>query len=458
MPNRYFQVARTYLQRPFCSLRRSLIISGILCLFVLLFFDSGSSGKHEFPPVFLFPFIALFAYWAIHVEGQFADARASLTPGFRKVHGVVATIFAIVFVILLPGVVAPLIGWQSLGFVSISTFLFGIILWFILRPSFTFVLLMMAGLIFIAQKPILNGIEQIFCGKEPIQAFIIISIGVILSITGIIRLFLLNEEKPEYHLNLKFPKDGQDKLSDLQWRKLEKAYSRGWRRWFANRPVGRMIYHARHATDSYWSRIQRWNSSNRSVWYALFNATYINLFLILIYSLSNGTFLPGIRIAMATFLPVFLVNKQYNEKTRFMAQDLMMPVRRDAYLKQVGMSFATSQFIQWGAFLFVTVLLMFPSAAKPTPEFLIISISYSLMIQIGLFGLAIWISSLRSTIMNFLFPIVTFLSVMFIMAMSGFNAQMTVPWWSLIMGALFACLGLLLAWRGYRLWMVADFD
>ena len=457
MPNPYIQVARTYLRRPFHSLSRSLFTSFILFFSVIVLLLSGLSDKHEVLPIHLFPFIALFAYWAIHVKEQFADTRASLTPGFRKIHGVVATIAAIVFVIILPGALATRIGWPSLGSVSISTFLFGIILWYILRPSYTFFLFMVCGFIYMTQKPVFNAIEQIFSGKEPIQAFIIISIGVILSITGIIRLFLLNEEIPEYHLNIKKNRYGQTELSDLQWRKRDKSYSWWWWRRLVNRLGVRMIYHARHATDSYWSRMHRWNCSNRSVWYALFHATVINLFLILLYFLTDGTFLPGIRIGVATLVPVFLVNRQFNEKSRFMAQDIMMPVRRDAYLKQVGMSFATSQFIQWGVFMTVTVLLMFPSVAEPTPEFLIISISYSLMIQIGLFGLAIWTSSFRSTIMNFLFFISAFFLVIFTF-MSAFKPQMTVPWWPLILGAVLACLGLLLTWWGYRRWLAADFN
>jgi hypothetical protein len=141
MPNPYFQVARTYLQRLFCSLKRSLITSGI----ALFLFIGCFSQKQAFPPARLVPFIALFAYWAIHVKGQFTNAQASLTPGFRRVHGVVAIIVAIIFVIILPGVAAPLIGWQSLGFVSISTLLFGILLWIILPPGPIFFLLWSAG-------------------------------------------------------------------------------------------------------------------------------------------------------------------------------------------------------------------------------------------------------------------------------------------------------------------------
>jgi hypothetical protein len=117
-------------------LQRSLLIMFILFFYVLLLFVSVFIDKYMIPPVYLFPFIVLCAYWAIHVKEQFADARSSLTPGFRKVHGVVAAIVAIVFVIIFPGVTARLIGWQSFGFVSLSTLLFGIILWYILRPGY----------------------------------------------------------------------------------------------------------------------------------------------------------------------------------------------------------------------------------------------------------------------------------------------------------------------------------
>jgi hypothetical protein len=44
------------------------------------------------------------------------------------------------------------------------------------------------------------------------------------------------------------------------------------------------------------------------------------------------------------------------------------------------------------------------------------------------------------------------------MAIPVSSAQMTFPWWSLIVAALLACLGLLLTWWGYRRWLVADLE
>ena len=259
MPNPYFQVARTYLQRPARLLHRSLlisIVSGIFFFHAFMFFSRGWILQF-----YLFPFIVLFSCWGIHVKEQFAAPRASLMPGFRKAHGVVATIAAFGFVILLPGLTALLINRQPIGFISITIFLSGIILWALLRLGNTSLPLIAVIWISTIFNPTRNVIEKIVSGKEPVQVLIIISIGAILSITGFIRLFLLNEKNPEYHLNL------NSAIYDF----------RGWRRWFTNRRSVRMIYHARHASDFYWSKILRWNFLNSSVWWALFYAIFFKI-------------------------------------------------------------------------------------------------------------------------------------------------------------------------------------
>ena len=141
-----------------------------------------------------------------------------------------------------------------------------------------------------------------------------------------------------------------------------------------------------------------------------------------------------------------------------MAQDLMMPVIRDAYLKQVGISFATSHFILWGGFLTVSVLWIFTEYTKPSPELLIFFISYSLMIQIWLFGFAIWVLSFRSINVTILIMfIAAILSAMPISVMP-FTAQAMIQWRHFIMplGCLLGAIGLLLAWWGYRRWVVVD--
>jgi len=104
----------------------------------------------------------------------------------------------------------------------------------------------------------------------------------------------------------------------------------------------------------------------------------------------------------------------------------------------------------------VSIVWVFTAASKPNPELLIYSVFYSLMIQIWLFGLAIWIFSFRSSIMSFIIMLIAF--IFSVRNIPDLERQMVFPWSSFILGALLACLGLLLTWRGYRRWLVADFN
>lgn len=464
MHSPYIQVIRTYFQHSFSSVKQSLLVLGILFLFTFFFFVTGRSENHHvFEPFHLLLFVVLFSYWTTHLKEQFANSRASLTPSFRRVHGVVATMVAIFIAIFLPGVMAPLIGWKPFGFLSITTLLFGTILWFILRPEPTSSLVLMAGWISILLPPIQKSLEQVACGQKPVQAFLFIAVGAILSITGVIRFILLNEEMPEYHLNLQIPKNGRVTMSDLQWQKMEKWHSRGWRNWYANRPIVKLIYHARHASDSYWSRMHRWNYSKITVGLAFFIAIVVNLAVTFIAPGDippNSGFPVAMQVLMATIIPISFVLGLMNVKNRFLTFDLMMPVRRDAYLKQLGCSFAIIQFMIWGVMIAVSVLWMFSTAGKPVSGLLIYATAYSVMIQIWLFGLAIWTLSFRSFIMAYVIINMAIIFTGLATPLLAFDVQMLIQWRPLIMlfGVLLAGIGLLLTWRGYRRWLVADFD
>ena len=80
------------------------------------------------------------------------------------------------------------------------------------------------------------------------------------------------------------------------------------------------------------------------------------------------------------------------------------------------------------------------------------------MIQIWLFGFAIWVLSFRSINVTILIMfIAAILSAMPISVMP-FTAQAMIQWRHFIMplGCLLGAIGLLLAWWGYRRWVVVD--
>ena len=111
-PNPYVQVVLTYVRRPFSSWRGWLM--SFLCFGMLIWvLCNGRSGnQQEFGglPLIVFTSWGVLTFLAVHVKGQFADSRAHLTPGFRRVHGTVAAAAALIFAVILPETFAPVFG------------------------------------------------------------------------------------------------------------------------------------------------------------------------------------------------------------------------------------------------------------------------------------------------------------------------------------------------------------
>ena len=82
------------------------------------------------------------------------------------------------------------------------------------------------------------------------------------------------------------------------------------------------------------------------------------------------------------------------------------------------------------------------------------------MIQIWLFGFAIWVLSFRSINVTILIMFIAAILSATPINIMPINAQTMIQWRPLIMplGGLLAAIGLLLTWWGYRRWLVADFN
>ena len=66
-------------------------------------------------------------------------------------------------------------------------------------------------------------------------------------------------------------------------------------------------------------------------------------------------------------IPIYFVYMEFKKKSRFMVQDLTMPVRRDSYLKELGISIAFSRFTAWVLAIAVSPVWVFIAAGKCKP-------------------------------------------------------------------------------------------
>jgi hypothetical protein len=236
----------------------------------------------------------------------------------------------VVLSVLLPGLMAPSIGWQSFGFISITILLFGGMLWSMLRPMGVFFILVIAGCLTTFAEPVRICIEQLVLGQRPVHALIFMSVGVLLSISGIIRLILLNEEMPDYHINIQILKNGRSNISDLQRQKMKKYQSSGWQNWYVNRSIIKLNYHARNASDSYWSRIRRWNNLNINIWIILLIAIFLDLtFMFMGFFIRESIPMAALILAATLVSATFAITLMIG-KSRFFSRDIMMPITRVA--------------------------------------------------------------------------------------------------------------------------------
>jgi hypothetical protein len=462
MRNPYAQVALTYFSRSFSNWRIGLFTVAILWMLIssFCFFLDGSDNPQKFSMLHLWLFVILFAYWAIHAKEQFADSRASLTPGFRRVHITVAAGMAIFLAVLLPGAMASLMGWNAFGFVAFTTLLFGAIFWYFLLMRGLICWLILAGFISIFTEPIRRPLDEMVRGNLMDQAFLVLAVGAAISVLGGIRLFLLNEDMPDYHFRFLTGRAAMMQMSEPQRRSFESSLSRGLRGRMLEKHMESMIYHARRASGSWQSRVCRWQ-----VRFSFLSALFFVMILYLFFwapTWITGKAPPiNMMMAMTTFAPAFFTFATLWDFRRRLSHEFMMPVSRNDHLTERGMAAAIGQLQVWACVVAATILLMATTTAAraPSPSLLADVIGFSALSQLWMFGIVVWFLQYRSIGLSLLGLQIAIFSLVIPMLLLESPLPLY-EWQSFLpaIGAVFAALGLLLTWRAYRRWLVTDLD
>ena len=176
--NPYAQVTLSYFRRPFSSCKLGLLFVGAILLFVLMVFGLARIGRGQnFAVQQLLPLTFLFLFLVVHAKDQFADSRARLTPGFRRAHATIAAAAAAVCGILLPAVVAWLLGWHSIGFVAIAVVLLATILWMLLTMSGWVCLPALAAWCWLPTEAGRECVQQLVSGRYEPQAAALLALA-----------------------------------------------------------------------------------------------------------------------------------------------------------------------------------------------------------------------------------------------------------------------------------------
>ena len=463
--NPYVQVALTYVRRPFSSWSMGLLFVLMLLFFASsIFFLFGMGNHHLFAMLHLTPFVFLFLFLVAHAKDQFADARAHLTPGFRRVHGVVAGLAAVLFAVFLPALFTWLLGWHSVGFVAIIVSQLGTILWLLLLMSNWFMWIVLVGefgVLFTESGR--EYVHQLVIGNSEPQAVAILVVGAAFTLIGAMRLFRLNEDMPEYRW--------------IRWDKwvvrsqtaaplfTDDPTTKWLKDFIAERQMAILTRHARQASASWWSRICRWQAGMFYGWSLWLWILYISLVLYFIiwWMPTKEPHSPstlGMMLFMWTFMPLCGVLGAFLRRIPMLGHELLMPVDRKTYVRQLGTAASLSILQLWGGMVVALILWCLLMGPRPLPYATLASGAIiSAAFQVITFAVMVWIVGYRSTKWLAALMFVLFLSALMISQMWWVASQLGQPLHKAIYIAIvIAPLGLLIAFDAYRRWLKADFD
>jgi hypothetical protein len=448
MPNPYAQVALTY-YRHFRASARWWALIGIVIVYLnfCVLFVLNTEIRMSIMLGLGFPLLCLVA----HIREQFLDARSHLMPNFRRAHAVVAVAAVLIATVLFPLLLTLLSGSRSISIVSCFTITFSIIIWACFGKS----LLLFAIPVFVIAACTETGalfFVNYFTGKHEPLAYGLALYGLASSLWGLFKLFRVTDEDPAYQ-----------KLQASRIFKAEKAgqnvdsvplLSKGSTDRLMDRHIARLSAHARRASASRWSRIGRWQLG-------------INLAMILRISMVTSFMTVVMHFTMhgkqtlfmlgfiVSFIPITMAGTI--RQTHRLSRELLLPIDRPSYIRQMGINAAINIFaawaVAWGFLVLLYVFLLPNSYSAATLGYLTL---ISALMQALFFGILVWIARHDSKLWYILALFVpVYLQIGLMAGATVWNSPSAGPTMVLI-AAVAAVFGLLIAYDAHRRWLVAD--
>jgi hypothetical protein len=489
--NPYMQVALTYIRRMarillagvgllfaiYVAAGIAIFFGGLwrgnLELFTLLFPLSLLNGVvvgalHKVRICLVLVMILCFGV-ASHVRGQFANSRARLVPGYARVHFTVAAVAALITAGLVPALLAWFAGFDPVGFLAIAVFMSGVLHW-----TRSFRGLGLAALVgfycCIAASD--DGVEWIQHALEDLISGRADGIAILLFGLGGLTMFLAWRRLLRFRADM----SGYDHVIQTGARVNVAAIGQveGWAsrsvQWIQGlneeREMTRLIGHARSAYTSPWSCVCRWQVgmvASRSAWIWTVTAVLFAQFLMRIVG-SSAHFEPTVLFWITSLcwliLVPFLSLTQLSQRAQSIRCDLLMPVERGVYLRQLGMAVLLAQYQLWSAAGVSTILSWLIAVRQSVPPMAIVgALTISAMVQVTLFGAALWL--MRHPSLALWLIVLIFIGASPAMGAAQGSATWLAerPYLACSAGAaILAALDAAMIWAAYRRWLVTDFD
>lgn len=455
-------VVQTYVQRVFSSWQGVFWLLMALLWVAMPLRQHGAQQQWVQPNVFMAATF-LTGMLALHLKHLILDAKTRLLPDATRPPLWITFVAAAAYLLGLPLLLhfrsgAPLL-WTISSFCLIAA---AVVHW-VVRP--TWFMSVLLGSAWVACTIAANPLSTIAPSHEvlvkvvrttpSVAPLLVLMLGLWWIFRSARSLLQMNEESRGYTaIPAAQTKWGWRVQTTEQatrpWREPSRAI---WLRFAdpGSRHLDRLVRHSR--SGSIWLRCRRWQPSGRQWFFPLLISLIVSipLFLYGRYSSTSdsiGSLLMAMQMPLmfAAILPAM----QYQQEWRVRANDLLKPVSREAYLREIGLCLALGM----ARNMAILMLIVLVCAAGAMPAYSILCwVSFMVCLGVCCFGLIVWIMRYRSTL-AMLLPCGVIVLVQVSLAID--TRQSTHLSAILIVSAVLALAGLCLARDGYRRWLKTD--
>jgi hypothetical protein len=294
-----------------------------------------------------------------HAKQQIADARATLMPGFRAPHVVVATALSLAALVVMPLLTHGVLGVPLLGLiasVAVVSVAFSVLAYF---QSVASVAIALGATAFLLLDPVREAGYAMLLGQSNGLALIVLTVSLFALGWIVWRLATLREGMPEYNRVL----GGR---SDYAWRDgRTEAPSADVAR---PSPITRLQLAAadrrlRAVRNVFaaraWPRVQHWMLSGEMSGAKWMGGVALAALLTAIPAITGqakGDYgIVALAALMSVLMPVFCVTATWMTRRRSMGYELTRPASRQAYVREFGLAVA-ADLAEWWMWLTLAAL------------------------------------------------------------------------------------------------------
>lgn len=387
MSNAYYEVLRTYWQRPRGSWIEMICAAAAGLFWVACMADPRMLSTGQ-PTSWALSVMGVML-WS-HFREQATSELRQLRPGFMPPHVAVFAGMLALIVLVGPSVSFLRTGTSPLGVMAFSAICMAAVGWWVYRLSVTFFFICFAGWFWMLTETGQQILRPFLQGRKESLAWALLAGGICviaITIRGLIR---LTEEDPLYHRRLNFsglnlrPRMTGD--VNRAWAEVEKQTLFGIARSRAiDAPTG----------TSLWSRTQRWRMLTRS---NMFNILF--MIVIMVASMRIGSYgkapVPVI-IMFLLWMPAGMCTNLWLQLWRYLEADSVRPIGRKQLIREVGATIIYDAARGWAWMALVIAADATLLRADPMPLSQVLTlILLSLLLQIPAIGTAVWFMRYRS--------------------------------------------------------------